>query len=84
VTKEKSIRECFVSWSWTIIAIRMLNQSNGLLKKRQQFIRMKFAQKKIFRLPHTLVLLYALVIIVYLMSLVIPSGQFQRVEKDFK
>lgn len=41
-------------------------------------------KKQIFRLPHTLVLLYALVILVYILSLIIPSGQFQRVEKDFQ
>ncbi len=41
-------------------------------------------KKQIFRLPHTLVLLYALVVLVYILSLIIPSGQFQRVEKDFQ
>jgi uncharacterized ion transporter superfamily protein YfcC len=33
-------------------------------------------------MPHTLVLIYALVIGVYLLSVIIPSGQYQRVEKE--
>jgi uncharacterized ion transporter superfamily protein YfcC len=37
-----------------------------------------------FKLPHTLVLIYALVIIVYIVSLLIPSGEFQRAEKTFQ
>jgi uncharacterized ion transporter superfamily protein YfcC len=37
-----------------------------------------------FKLPHTLVLIYALVIIVYVFSLLIPSGKFQRTEKTFQ
>lgn len=40
--------------------------------------------KKSFKLPHTLVLIYALVIGVYALSLVIPSGTFQRTEKTFQ
>jgi uncharacterized ion transporter superfamily protein YfcC len=36
-----------------------------------------------FKLPHTLVLIYALVIAVYVLSLVIPSGEYQRTEKIF-
>jgi uncharacterized ion transporter superfamily protein YfcC len=36
-----------------------------------------------FKLPHTLVLIYTLVIAVYVLSLVIPSGEYQRVEKTF-
>ena len=36
------------------------------------------------KLPHTLVLIYALVIGVYVLSLVIPSGEFKRVEKTFQ
>ncbi len=42
------------------------------------------AKKMGFKLPHTLVLIYALVIGVYVMSLVIPSGTFQRTEKTFQ
>jgi uncharacterized ion transporter superfamily protein YfcC len=42
------------------------------------------ANKKGFKLPHTLVLIYALVIGVYALSLVIPSGEFKRVEKTFQ
>lgn len=38
-------------------------------------------QKRGLRMPHTLVLIYALVIIVYILTLVVPSGQYQRVEK---
>jgi uncharacterized ion transporter superfamily protein YfcC len=34
-----------------------------------------------FKLPHTLVLIYFLVIAVYVLSLVVPSGQYQRAEK---
>lgn len=41
-------------------------------------------KKKSFKLPHTLVLIYALVIGVYALSLVIPSGTFQRTEKTFQ
>ncbi len=37
-----------------------------------------------FKLPHTLVLIYALVIAVYLLSLVVPSGQYQRAEKSIQ
>jgi len=40
--------------------------------------------KRSLKLPHTLVLIYLLVIGVYLMSLVVPSGKFQRVEKSFQ
>jgi uncharacterized ion transporter superfamily protein YfcC len=39
------------------------------------------AKRRALKLPHTLVLIYALVIGVYLLSLLVPSGQFQRVEK---
>lgn len=35
-------------------------------------------------MPHTLVLIYALVIAVYILSLVIPSGKYERVEKSFE
>ncbi len=41
-------------------------------------------KRKTFKLPHTLVLIYSLVIGVYFLSLVIPSGQFQRAEKTFQ
>ena len=37
--------------------------------------------KSVFKLPHTLVLIYLLVIAVYFLSLVVPSGEFKRVEK---
>jgi uncharacterized ion transporter superfamily protein YfcC len=40
--------------------------------------------KKTFRLPHTLVLIFLLLLGVYLLSLAIPSGEFQRVKKAFK
>lgn len=35
-------------------------------------------------MPHTLVLIYMLVIAVYVLSLMIPSGEFKRVEKSFQ
>jgi uncharacterized ion transporter superfamily protein YfcC len=38
-------------------------------------------RKKAFQLPHTLVLIYLLVIAVYFLSLVVPSGEFKRLEK---
>jgi len=41
-------------------------------------------KKKGFKLPHTLVLIYLLVIAVYILSLVIPSGEFKREEKVFQ
>ena len=41
-------------------------------------------QRKTFKLPHTLVLIYLLVVGVYLLSLVLPSGQFKRAEKTFQ
>jgi uncharacterized ion transporter superfamily protein YfcC len=40
--------------------------------------------KKALKLPHTLVLIYALVIGVYALSLIIPSGTFQRTEKTIQ
>lgn len=36
-----------------------------------------------FKLPHTLVLIYILVIGVYLMSLLVPAGEYQRSQKTF-
>ncbi len=42
------------------------------------------AKRPGLKLPHTLVLIYALVIIVYALSLLIPSGKFQRTEKTFQ
>ncbi|HLP58415.1 MAG TPA: hypothetical protein VK186_06280 [Candidatus Deferrimicrobium sp.] len=36
---------------------------------------------KTFKLPHTLVLIYMMVITVYALSWVVPSGEFQREEK---
>ena len=41
-------------------------------------------KKRGFKLPHTLVLIYLLVVGVYVLSLVIPSGEFQRVERSFQ
>ena len=38
-------------------------------------------KRKSFKLPHTLVLIYWLVIFVYLLALILPSGEFQRTEK---
>ncbi len=35
-------------------------------------------------MPHTLVLIYALVIGIYILSLAVPSGKFERVEKSFQ
>ena len=40
--------------------------------------------KKALKLPHTLVLIYALVVGVYALSLIIPSGTFQRTEKTIQ
>ena len=40
--------------------------------------------KKAFRLPHTLVLIFILLLGVYLLALIIPSGEFQRVKKTFQ
>lgn len=40
--------------------------------------------KRSFRLPHTLVLIFLLLLGVYLLSLLIPAGQFQRVKKTFQ
>ena len=42
------------------------------------------AKKPSFKLPHTLVLIYILVIGVYVLSLVVPSGEFKRTEKTFQ
>ncbi|MFC2141312.1 YfcC family protein [Acidobacteriota bacterium] len=41
-------------------------------------------KKSIFKMPHTLVLIYALVIAVYILSLLVPSGEFQRETKSFQ
>ncbi|MCJ7565642.1 MAG: hypothetical protein MUP52_13780 [Candidatus Aminicenantes bacterium] len=38
-------------------------------------------KKPAFKLPHTLVLIYILVIAVYVLSLLVPSGEYQRAEK---
>ncbi len=40
--------------------------------------------KKTFRLPHTLVLIFILLLGVYLLSLLIPSGEFKRVKRNFQ
>jgi uncharacterized ion transporter superfamily protein YfcC len=40
------------------------------------------AKKRTLKMPHTLVLIYGLVIAVYLVSLLLPSGRYQRVEKN--
>ena len=42
------------------------------------------APKKSFRLPHTLVLIFALILGVYLLSLLIPSGEFRREKRVFQ
>lgn len=41
-------------------------------------------KKSGFKMPHTLVLIYTLVIAVYILSLLIPSGEYERVEKSFE
>ncbi len=41
-------------------------------------------KKKGFRLPHTLVLIYLLVIAVYILGLFLPAGKFDRIEKTFQ
>jgi uncharacterized ion transporter superfamily protein YfcC len=41
----------------------------------------KEKKRKTFKLPHTLVLIYVIVILVYALSWVVPSGEFQREEK---
>jgi len=41
-------------------------------------------KKRSFKLPHTLVLIYLLVVAVYLLSLVVPSGEYQRAEKTIQ
>ncbi len=41
-------------------------------------------KKRSFKLPHTLVLIYLLVILVYLLALVLPSGEFDRAEKTIE
>ncbi len=38
-------------------------------------------KKKTFKLPHTLVLIYSLLILAYILTWIIPSGNFKRVEK---
>ncbi len=39
-------------------------------------------QKRSLKMPHTLVLIYGLVIIVYILTLILPSGEYKRVEKQ--
>jgi uncharacterized ion transporter superfamily protein YfcC len=41
-------------------------------------------KKTRFKMPHTLALIYALVIFVYILGLVTPSGEFERQEKSFQ
>ncbi|HRD02139.1 MAG TPA: hypothetical protein PLP57_05780 [Candidatus Saccharicenans sp.] len=41
-------------------------------------------KKRSFKLPHTLVLIYLLVIFVYFLALFLPSGEFQRTEKTLQ
>jgi uncharacterized ion transporter superfamily protein YfcC len=41
-------------------------------------------QNRTFRLPHTLVLIFIMLLGVYLLSLLIPSGEFRRVKKIFQ
>jgi uncharacterized ion transporter superfamily protein YfcC len=40
--------------------------------------------KQAFRLPHTLVLIFVLLLGVYVLSLLVPSGEFKRVKKNFQ
>jgi uncharacterized ion transporter superfamily protein YfcC len=39
---------------------------------------------KSFRLPHTLVLIFVLMVGVYLLALLLPAGEFQRVKRNFQ
>ena len=39
-------------------------------------------KKRSFKLPHTLVLIYLIVLIMYALTWVVPSGSFQRMEKS--
>lgn len=41
-------------------------------------------KRRPFKLPHTLVLIYVIVLFVYFLSLIIPSGRYQRAEKSFQ
>lgn len=41
-------------------------------------------KKRQFKLPHTLVLIYVLVILIYLLTWIVPSGEFQKVEKKIE
>lgn len=45
---------------------------------------LKTDEKRSFKLPHTLVLIYLLVIFVYFLALFLPSGEFQRTEKTLQ
>ncbi|HNZ82987.1 MAG TPA: hypothetical protein PKY98_01855 [Sedimentibacter sp.] len=38
------------------------------------------AKKKKFKVPHTYVILFAMIIIMALLTYVIPAGQYQKVE----
>jgi uncharacterized ion transporter superfamily protein YfcC len=40
--------------------------------------------KKTFRLPHTLVLIFILILGVYVLSLLLPSGEFKREKRNFQ
>ena len=44
-------------------------------------LKTKTNKKKGFRLPHTLVIIYVLVIIMFILTWIIPSGKFHRIEK---
>jgi uncharacterized ion transporter superfamily protein YfcC len=39
-------------------------------------------KSKAFKLPHTLVIIYVLVLLMYVLTWIIPSGEFHRVEKS--
>jgi uncharacterized ion transporter superfamily protein YfcC len=40
------------------------------------------AGKKVWRLPHTLILIYVMVVLTVIATWLIPGGEYQRVEKD--
>lgn len=42
----------------------------------------KKKRAKAFKLPHTLVLIYLLVLLMYFLTWLVPSGEFERVEKS--
>jgi len=44
----------------------------------------KKKSRKGFKLPHTLVLIYILVLLIYVLTWIIPSGEFKKVEKKIE